>query len=64
MNGHTATVKALVRGRADVHTIDHNGSTALKYAKERGHLDTVEILLSAGAGVARPMMKTDQTASS
>jgi ankyrin repeat protein len=49
--GHAATVSILIERGAnlDVEDAYHPGKTALQLARERGHLDVVEILEKAGA---------------
>ena len=50
-NGHTETVKALLRAGADVDTRDSNGVTALLVAAAQGHTDIVRLLLDRGPKV-------------
>lgn len=55
-NGVTAIVEALLEYGADVHKV-LNGRTALAFARLHGHTDTVQVLLSAGAGEQLRMMQ-------
>ena len=43
-NGHTATVKFLLRHGADPTLADAEGKNALKYAEEANHKEIIEIL--------------------
>ena len=46
---HTATVRALVEGGADVNIADRQGTTPLQHARRRGHVEMARILEGAGA---------------
>jgi ankyrin repeat protein len=46
---HTATVKALVEGGADVNIADRQGLTPLQHARRRGYVEMARILEGAGA---------------
>ena len=49
--GHTAAVRALLDGGADVNTTDPNGWTPLMEAVFAGHAETIRALLARGADV-------------
>ena len=46
---HTATLKTLIDGGADVNLPDGRGKTPLQLARNRGYREMVKILLAAGA---------------
>lgn len=48
-NDHTAVVKALLDAGADLNAKDHDGTTALRIASERGRSEIVQLLKRAGA---------------
>ena len=50
--GQYSIVKLLTYSMADINQVDCNGTTALMYACETGHLEVVEILLENGADVS------------
>ena len=49
---HTATLKALVDGGADVNLADGRGTSPLQLARAHGYTAMVEILVAAGARVS------------
>jgi len=49
--GHTAAIRALLDGGADVNAIDPNGWTPLMEAVFAGHAETIRALLARGADV-------------
>ena len=51
IEGHTATVAALLEKGADVDAATGEGLTALMFAVDNGHIATVEVLLNNGASV-------------
>ena len=51
MRGDTATVRALVRQRADVNVAQGDGMTALHWAASHGDANEIRLLLGAGAKV-------------
>ena len=50
-NGDLATVKALVRARADVNAADLEGATAAHWAAQGDDLAMMDVLIAAGANV-------------
>ena len=44
-------VEAMILAGADVNTESFNGSTALMYVSERGHIEIVKLLIENGADV-------------
>ena len=47
--GHNNAVRFLLDRSADVNAASHNGTTALMAAAYHGHVETVKLLLAAGA---------------
>lgn len=52
VQGHTAIVRALIGGGADVNGCNGRGQTVLYCAGAHGHVDTVRLLLARGADPA------------
>ena len=52
LNGHTDSVRVLLRRPTDIDSKDRTGLTALTYAASRDHYDIVEVLLANGADVS------------
>lgn len=51
-SGNQETVRALLRGKADVNAAEPDGTTALHYAVQADDVETVKLLLKAGAKAA------------
>ncbi|RDW68810.1 uncharacterized protein DSM5745_08570 [Aspergillus mulundensis] len=52
VGGKTDIVEALVEAGGDPDFLDHSGRTPLSFAAERGHVETVQLLLGYGVEVA------------
>ena len=51
-NGHITVVKFLLKGNADIESMDNKYRwTPLSWAAEKGHVDVVELLLNANANI-------------
>src|SRR5262245_54479384 len=50
-NGHTKTVRNLIKAGSDVNGRDRDGKTALMWAASYGHTDTLRALIDLGADV-------------
>lgn len=46
--GPAEIVRLFIQGKAEINAKNHDGNTALDFAKERGHAEIVDILQSAG----------------
>ncbi|OPB44479.1 hypothetical protein A0O28_0027980 [Trichoderma guizhouense] len=49
MNGHTATIRILIKKGANIETKDHKGFTPLMWAVMNGHKGTIELLIANDA---------------
>jgi ankyrin repeat protein len=47
-SGDYAAVKRLIEEGMDVNTQNNNGSTALMWASQGGHLEVIKLLIEAG----------------